>query len=130
MKPQPNTEIVEIPIWTMWFDESGILCFLSKKHPPQTIEESKALFSEIQKFSKGRKHCWLMDTTNFQTPTKEARDYGASEMAKMAKAIAFISDSSLGKIVINILLTLKPQPFPAKMFTDEQEAREWLKQYL
>ena len=130
MKPQDNAEIIENPIHTIWVDESGILCFIAKQHPAQTVEESKQLFEDIRKISKEEKLCWLMGITNFQIPTKAARDYGESEIQKMTKAIAFLSDSMLGKYVVNILLTLKPQPFPTKMFTDARKAREWLKQYL
>jgi len=113
----------------MWIDKSGILCFVSKQHPAQTVEESKQLFEDIRKISKGEKLCWLMDVTNFHIPTKEARDYGGSEIQKMTKAIAFLSDTVLGKYVINLLLIIKRQPFPTKMFIDEQAAREWLKQF-
>ena len=72
MQPQPNAEIIESPIFTMWLDELGILCFLSKKHPPQTREVSEKLFADIRKISQGQKRCMLMDLTNFQLPTKES----------------------------------------------------------
>lgn len=130
MQPQPNAEIVETPIFTMWLDEFGILCFLSKKHPPQTLEVSKKLFAEIRKISKGQKRCMLMDLTNFQMPGKESRDYGAIELPTMVTAIAFLSNSILGAWVANAFFIIRPQTYPTKMFTNEQEAREWLKQYL
>jgi hypothetical protein len=31
---------------------------------------------------------------------------------------------------MNILFALKPPAIPMKSFSDEQEAKEWLKQYL
>lgn len=130
MQPQPNAKITETPIFTMWLDELGILCFLSKKHPPQTLEDSKMLFAEIKKISQGPKRCMLMDLTNFQLPTKESREYGAVEIPMLATAIAFLSRTALGAWAANIFFTLKQQPYPTKMFTDEQEARKWLKKYL
>lgn len=108
MKPHDNEEIIENPIHTIWIDKGGILCFVSKQHPAQTAEESKQLFEDIKKISKGEKLGWLRDITNFRIPTKEARDYGQSEIQNMTKAIAFLSNSMFGKYVVNILLTLKP----------------------
>jgi hypothetical protein len=130
MQPQPNAEILENPIFTLWIGEDGILCFISKKHPAQTIEDSKRLFADINKISGGQKKCMLMDLTNFHLPTRESREYGAIEIPKMAIAIAFLSRSVLGAMVANIFFKLKRQPYPTKMFVDENEAREWLKNYL
>lgn len=130
MQPQPNAKITETPVFTMWLDELGILCFLSKKHPPQTLKVSKMLFAEIKKISQGHKRCMLMDLTNFQLPTKESRDYGAVELPMMTTAISFLSSSALGAWVANVFFTLKKQSYPTKIFTDEQEARNWLKKYL
>jgi len=130
MEPPKNTETIETPIFTMWLDELGILYFLSKDHPAQKLEESKNLFAEIKKISKGKKRCMLMDLSHFKLPTKEARDYGAIELPKMVIAIAFISHSYLGVWAANIFFTIKKQPYPTKMFTNEMEAKKWLKQYL
>jgi hypothetical protein len=41
-----------------------------------------------------------------------------------------ISNSQLGKMLANMFFNMKKQPYPTKMFTDETEAKEWLKQYL
>lgn len=130
MNAPKDAEIIESPIFTMWLDDDGILCFLSKIHPSQTLEDSKKLFVEIKKVSQGQKRVMLMDLTNFQMPSKESRDYGAIELPNMVIAIAFLSNSPLGAWVANVFFSIKQQPYPTKMFTDEQKAREWLKQYL
>jgi len=55
---------------------------------------------------------------------------GRGVLPRYIKAIAMVSDSALGKMLANLFFTLKKQPYPTKMFTNEQDAKEWLMQYL
>lgn len=130
MHQPENGKVIENPVFTMWLDELGILCLISKKHKRQEIEETEKLFTEIKQLLKGQKRCMLMDLTNFQMPSKESRDHGAIELPKMVTSIAFLSGSVLGAFVANSFFTVWRQPYPTKMFTDEKKAREWLKKYL
>jgi len=72
----------------------------------------------------------LVDVTHSMESTRETRDYVAEEFPKYVKALAMVSDSALGKMLANLFFTLKKQPYPAKMFNNEQDAKTWLKQYL
>ncbi len=125
-----NTEVYEFPTSTMWFDENGILCSIAKKVPQQTVEEAKETMEEFRKITGGKKICILSDSTNSTPVNKEMRDYLAKVIPEIAKAIAIISGSAMGKMVANLFFSIKKQPYPVKMFTDETEAKEWLKQYL
>lgn len=130
MKIPENVEIFELPTSTMWFDENGICCSISKKHPPQTLEESKKAVEDFKKHTKGKKVCMLLEITNSTPSSKEIRDYAAEEFPKLVIAIAMISKSPLGRMVANLFFGLKPPSYPTKMFSNEQDAKEWLKQYL
>ncbi|CAN5379099.1 hypothetical protein BH11BAC3_BH11BAC3_02060 [soil metagenome] len=125
-----NTEVFEFPTTTMWFDENGILCAIAKKLPLQTVEEAKKTYSEFSKITGGKKICLLSDSTNSSPANKEMRDYASRTLPEFAKAVAIISRSAVGRMAANLFFSLKKQPFPVKMFTDETEAKEWLKQYL
>ena len=114
----------------MWFDEYGILCSVSKKAPPPTLEEVKKSMEDFKELIGGKKVCLLADVTHSTESTKETRDYAAAEFPKLIKAIAMISDSALGKMLANLFFSIKSQPYPTKMFNNEKEAKEWLKQYL
>ncbi|MGQ0829315.1 MAG: DUF7793 family protein [Bacteroidota bacterium] len=46
------------------------------------------------------------------------------------KALALLTRSPLSRMIANIYLTLKKPAYPTKVFSDETEARKWLKQYL
>ena len=85
---------------------------------------------EFKKITKWKKVCLLIDTTNSTPSSKEVRDYAAEIFPELVKAIAMVSKSALGRMIANLFFGLKPPPYPVKMFSEEAEAKEWLKQYL
>ena len=131
MEPPKNVEVHDEPRSTWWIEENGVLCAVSKKNAPEiTREESMRDFERIKKLTSGKKFCMLLEITNAGPTKREDREFNAAELAKIIKALALISKSPLGKMVANLFFNLKPPPYPAKMFTAEPEAREWLKQYV
>ncbi len=130
MKPPKNANVIDFPTSIMWWDENGILCSIAKKVPPQTLEEAKKLMEEFKKITGGKKVCLLSDSTDSPPANKEMRDYAAEVIPEIAKAVAIISRSAVGKMAANLFFSIKKQPYPIKMFDDENEAKEWLKQYL
>lgn len=130
MQPPKNASIHETSTSIAWLDESGIIYSVSKKAPEPTIEQTKKELVEFRKkFGEG-KFCMLLDITNATASSKEVRDFAAEELNKMVKAIAMISGSAVGRMIANLFFGLKPPPYPAKMFAHEEEAKEWLMQYL
>jgi hypothetical protein len=131
MAPPQNVEIYENPTSVWWIEENGILCSISKKDAPEiNREQSMQQIAELNKVTGGKKMCMLLEITYGRPSKREDREFAAEELAKIIKAVALISQSALGKMVANLFFNLKPPSYPAKMFNNEQEAREWLKQYL
>ena len=130
MIPPENVQVYDFPASTIWFDEHGILCSVAKKVPPQTVEEAKATMGEFLRITGERKVCMLSDSTNSPPVNKEMRDYAAEVIPNIAKAIAIMSKTAVGKMAANLFFSLKKQPYPVRFFDDEVEAKEWLKQYL
>lgn len=129
MVPPKDAKVYELPSSTMWFDE-GILCSIAKKRPPQSLEEAKEAMVELTRITGGKRVCLLSDSTDSPPVNKEMRDYAAEVIPQIAKAIAIMSRSALGKMSANLFFALKKQPYPVRFFNDEKEAKEWLKQYL
>lgn len=130
MVPPKNAEVINFPTSIMWFDEHGILCSVAKKVPQQTVEEAKQTMEKFLKITGGKKVCLLSDSTDSPPANKEMRDYAAEVIPEIAKAVAIISRSAVGKMAANLFFSIKKQPYPVKMFNEETEAKEWLKQYL
>ncbi|MDF2437148.1 MAG: hypothetical protein K0Q95_1524 [Bacteroidota bacterium] len=129
MEAPKDSIITETATSTFWIDSEGILCAVSKKGPPQTLEEVKAAMALLRSNLPEGKVCLLIDVTNSNESSRESRNYAAEEFPKFIKAIAMISSSELGKMLANLFFNIKQQPYPTKMFTNESEARAWLKQY-
>jgi hypothetical protein len=69
----------------------------------------------------------IMDGSNIINVSKEARDYLSSEEATEGIiAGAFIVDSPLTKILGNFFLKISKPNKPSKLFTNREEAIEWL----
>jgi stage II sporulation SpoAA-like protein len=131
MQPPPNVELHEHVTSTWWIEASGLLCSVSKKNSPDiTREQSIAQLEDLRRVTGNKKMCMLLDITYARPTKKEDREFGAEELAKIVKALALVSNSPLGKMVANLFFNLKPPPYPTKMFTNEDEARAWLNQYL
>ena len=130
MQVPENVKTFELSGSTMWYDEFGILNSVTKKVPPRNLAETKENIKKLKSILKEERVCMLIDSTNLSPPFKEVRKYLSEEMPKIIKALALISSSPLGRMVANLFFNIKKQPYPVKMFNNEQEAREWLKQYL
>lgn len=130
MQPNFGAKIIETPLSTVWFDENGIFCSVTKKNAALTKEVFILYFEFIKRHAGEKKICWLGDVSQMSAPTKEARDFAAIETPKFVKALALITNSALSKMIANIFFSFKRPPYPTKMFTDEKEAKEWLKIYL
>jgi hypothetical protein len=131
MTPPENIEVHENATSTWWLEESGILCSISKKDAPDlNREQSLQQIAELNKITGGKKMCMLLEITYGRPSKREDREFAAAELQKIIKALALVSKSALGKMVANLFFNLKPPPYPTKMFSDENEAREWLQQYL
>lgn len=125
-----NAQIKDWGTSTTWFDEDGILCSISKKGPPHTLEDTKKRFDEFKKVIDNKKICMLVDVTNTNESTREIRNYAAEELPKIVKAIAMVSTSAVGKMLANLFFTLKTQPYPTKVFNNEKDAKKWLQKFL
>ena len=130
MVAPPNAKVYDLPNSTIWFDDDGILYSVAKKVPPQSLDEAKKSMVDFLEITGGKKVCMLSDSTDSPPVNKELRDYAAAVIPEIAKAIAIMSRSSVGKMAANLFFSLKKQPYPVKFFDDEDEAKQWLKQYL
>lgn len=126
----PNAKVIVLSTSTFWLDDEGILRSISKKGPTQTLEEIRNNFENLKQYINHKKVCILMDVTNSSETSREVRDFAAQELPGIAKAIAMISQSALGKMLANLFFRLKSHPYPVKVFNNEKEALQWLRQYL
>ncbi len=94
------------------------------------LEKAKAIVKERQYYCAGFAYPFLLDSRNIKKASREARKYwGTAEACSDVKAGALLTDGAVNRILANFYLTLDKPPMPARMFTEEQEALEWLSLY-
>jgi hypothetical protein len=128
MKIPADKEIFEGEI-ADYYMEDGILVSLSKS-PRRTVENIKGNIALVKQITGNKKIPLLIYLSSSPIPDKETRKYVNEQLPHVYSAMAMISKPGLSKFIMNFLFRLKPPPIPMKNFTDETEAKEWLKQYL
>jgi len=113
----------------MWFDKDGIFNSITRKNSVLDKKSLVETFDYIKKNAGNKKVCWISNVTDVLPPEKEVRDFAATETPKIVKALALITNSSLSKMIAEIFMLVKRPPYPTKLFTNEAEAREWLRKY-
>jgi len=128
MTKPTDRETFEGEIATYWFDE-GILVSLSK-NPKRTVENIKANVELVKRITNNKPVPLLIYLSNSPVPDRDTRKYSTEQLPLIYSAMAMVSKPGLSKFIMNILFALKPPPIPMKSFTDDKEARSWVKQYL
>jgi CheY-like chemotaxis protein len=125
---KPNDiEIFENPLATYWLDKDGILNMVAKP-TIRTAESSRSFFQDIKKLLGGKKVYCISDFTSVKEITEEARDYYKNEGPALFNAVAIISQSEFSRMVAMVLSLLFNPAVPTKVFSNEPEARAWLKE--
>lgn len=131
LSPPPNTKTISTATATCWIDEFGIAIFIA--HGNQTLENAKENMAAYRQIACGKKTPALLDFSDIQFITREAREYYASEeSSSLVLAIAIVNNSVIGKVIGNFFLGLNMNKVgaPVKLFTNVNEAKTWLRQFL
>lgn len=70
----------------------------------------------------------LMDIRKMKSLSKEIRAYSATDefVLSQVKYAAMIVNSGIPRVVGNFFLKLNKPPFPTRLFTDFDKAKQWL----
>ncbi len=128
VKIPADREHFEGEIATYWFDD-GILVSLSKSIM-RTVQNITGNVALVKRITNNKKVPLLIYLSNSPMPDKETRQFSTEQLPTIYSAMAMVSEPGLAKLIMNILFRFRPPPIPMKNFTDEKEAKEWLRQYL
>jgi hypothetical protein len=128
-KPPDASQLIKGEIADYWLDPDGILYSYSKgvERTVKNITENIAL---VKKISGNKKVPLLIYLENSPVPDKETRKFSTEQLPQVYSAMAMVSKPGLSKFIMNILFKFNPPPIPMQSFSDREQAREWLKQYL
>jgi CheY-like chemotaxis protein len=126
MNTRGDVAISEHPLANYWLDENDIL-HIETKPVARTLESSKSLIQSLKKILGGRKVYCLTDLTSAKEIPEESRTYYEKEVPTLFKAVAYVTQSELSRMVATIFSLIFNPSVPTKIFNTELDAEAWLK---
>jgi hypothetical protein len=126
--PPADKQIFRGEIADYWL-EDGILVSLSKS-PKRTVENITGNIALVRSITNNKKVPLLIYLSNSPIPDKETQKFASKQLPEVYTAMAMVSKPGLASLIMTILFRFKAPPIPMKNFTDDKEAKDWLKQFL
>ena len=123
------SDIIETKTMNSWLQEDGIIHSEIKKNSIIRIPEFIENF-DIQFQEEIIKRPVLMDISELIYIDKESRKYAAEHIPNTITAFALLAQSDLSKAIANMYIKFDKPPIPTKIFYSEEEAIDWLKQFV
>jgi hypothetical protein len=112
----------------IWLREDGIVQIGMDPGAKFTLVDTREGLEGIVKVSKGQRRPLLVDARNLKSADFAARHETAT--FEEITSVAILIDSALSRMIGNVLITFSKPTLPARIFTSEAEAVEWLKGFL
>ena len=95
-----------------------------------TLEDGRENFKAVAKLDNGKPHPVFADARSLKTADKEARRFFAAEkIVKDFKALAILVSLHTSKLLVSFFVKTDEQAVPTRLFTSEEEAVKWLRQF-
>jgi len=114
---------------TFWKLEDNIIYF---KYAPLIVIDimmARELVNKRLEYTGGQSVYTLIDFTNVKSVNKEARDYMNSPEGGLKGILggAFLSNSVVATLFVNLYLKVSNPSIPARFFTNREDALNWLR---
>ena len=127
-----DVQTYDMPTSTIWVRD-GIVYSTPKIGMNQTVR-AEQMDNDLKRFREivgDKKVCLVVEINPRSKPApKEERDKVSAQMASFAKAMALIISSPVTRMMANLFFGFKPPPYHLKMFSNEKDATNWIKQYV
>ena len=110
--------------------EGGILFFEYKPNTIIDLEVAMRVVADRVAFQNERQLPVFCDMRGMISIDKPGRDYLAKSGSLLAKAVALIVNENVSMTLSTFYLEINKPSVPTQIFTDEQEALEYLRSFL
>jgi len=110
--------------------ENGILFCDVDTNMRLDLEGAKAIVSKRLNVCNGKSYPTLFDYGMAKYANKEVRDFFTNQGACDLPAAAFYVDNFATRIFLDCYLAVYKPPMPTKIFSNKEQAVEWLKQFV
>lgn len=116
----------------VWMDTDGVLHQVYTPGAKISIEDSRQELKIYKStFCKDSRRPIIVDISNIKSVSKESRDiYSSEEMGETISAAALIVNSPVSRIMGNFYTGISKTKMPVRMFADNKDAKNWLKDFL
>ena len=122
-----KSEIISYTKYAIFLRNDNIVQINIKDNFDCEIADSKIMLDAIKQLSRGKKYPLLVLYSDFNSFTKEAKDFVAKSNETSADAL--VGDGFAFKMVGNIYLRMNKPIRPTKLFNDVENALKWLEQF-
>ena len=114
----------------MWIDEFGILHTVMQEGMHVTLQDAEAHIMAGLEMCNGEKYPILVNLRKIKSMERSARAfYAGSNTTRLEKAVAIVTGSPIGQIIGNFFIGLNRSTVPTRLFTSQEAAMEWLKEF-
>lgn len=131
MQPSRYTEQIITRTERIELDDLGIVVCTVLDNSYVTEEDARENIDAVQELANGKSIPVLVDIRRSKGISKEARAFLASaDIPPIQCACALLVESAISRVIGSFFLGLNKTHFPLRLFTNEQDAREWLQTFL
>jgi len=110
--------------------ENGYFHIVYDANTILTLEKAKAVVEAQKKLAVNNQYPNLLEGRSLKEVTPDARKFLASqETAEVNSAVALLVGSPVSRILGNFFLKLDRPAYPMRLFSNQEEAFEWLRQF-
>lgn len=122
------TNAIEVTCYYTWLAADGVCRTKVKLGANVTLKEARENSDAVNSFYKDDKFPLLIDARGIRSMTRDARNqFSLKGRDSGVKAFAIIIDSAISKVVGNFFMGINKPIVPARLFTNEEDALNWLK---
>ena len=120
---------IEVKAFITWIDENDICVTLVKPNAIIELEDAMQNSDSVSKLSDGKIYPMLVNLKEIKSISKDARDHFSMQgRTPGVSAIGILIKSPVSSIIGNFFLGLNKSVVPTKLFTNDDKAKNWLKQ--
>ena len=123
--------MIETSFSTIALGIDGICRVVLKPNIVVGLPEMKENLAILTELLDGKSAPMLIDMRKIKTSTREAREFAAGpEYTRVMSALAMLSAAVVGTVLGNLFINFSKPRFPTRLFSNEEQAIDWLKKYL
>ncbi len=122
-------ELIKGHIADYYFEDQKLLISYSKSIL-RTVNNIQENVNLVKSITNNTPVPLLIFLSSSPMPDKATREFSKLKLPEIYTAMAMVSEGNLAKFIMNVLFKFQQSPIPMKTFSNERDAREWLKQFM